>query len=633
MVENEGNRDHQQLSSFETIERRLAALREVMIQRDLYAYIVPMGDPHLNEYVPECWQRLQWLSGFTGSAGTLLIDQVGCWLWTDFRYFVQANEELAHGKITLMKSGVPDVETLEKWCRNRYGSRRIGVDPLTLSSALGKQLKEAVRSGGGELVPTSENLVDSIWNSRPPLPKSPVSIWPLEYAGESHTSKLQRIKEELAATSSEDKHLIVTTLDSIAWLLNLRGHDIPYNPVFLAYVIVSIQAVGPARVRFFVDSSRFAPGVLQYLQENGVDLHEYGAFYEELQSCGGLVVYDAETTNYAISSLLNNKDQAEVSQRTEGNPIPLFKSKKNSVERDGMRASHRRDGFAVSRMLHWLYRNVRAEELGGVDLSTIDEIAVDHKLCELRARDSLFVTPSFPSIVGFGAHGAIVHYRANPDSSVPITNKAIVLIDSGGQYHDGTTDITRTVHLGKSSAKERELYTRVLKGHIALSRLVFPDRIDGPLIDAFARSFLWEVGKEYGHGTGHGVGCFLNVHEFPPSISPKYRKAPLHEGMVVSNEPGYYEEGEFGIRIENLVLVVKADCGDQERYLKFETLTKVPYCRELIDTNLLTVGERNFINEYHEEVLLLHRVQAGTLPSPEREEFEEWLSLACAPLG
>jgi Xaa-Pro aminopeptidase len=632
MVENKRNSDNQRPPTFESIEPRLDAMREVMAQRDLYAYIIPMGDPHLSEYVPECWQRLQWLSGFTGSAGTLLIDQQGCWLWTDFRYFVQAMQEIPPGKITLMKSGVSGVETLVEWCGSRYASHRVGVDSLTLSSALGRQLKNAVRSGRGELVSTSENLVDLIWSNRPPLPKLPVSTWPLEYAGESYASKLQRIKGELAVTGIENKHLIVTMLDSIAWLLNLRGHDIPYNPVFLAYVIVSMSDRGPTRARLFVDSSRFAPDVTRYLEENGVELREYGAFYAELQACRGVVVYDPVTTNYAISSLFSDDEyQAEV-LITEGDPISLLKSQKNNVERDGMRASHRRDGFAVSRMLHWLWHKVRAGEVEGSTLSTVDEISVDEKLCELRALDPLFVTPSFPSIVGFGAHGAIVHYRAKPESSVPITDSAIVLIDSGGQYQDGTTDITRTVHMGMPTPRERELYTRVLKGHIALSRMIFPDRIDGPLIDAFARSFLWEVGKDYGHGTGHGVGCYLNVHEFPPSISPKYRKAPLHEGMVVSNEPGYYEEGEFGIRIENLVLVVKADCGDCDRFLKFETLTKVPYCRVLIDVDLLTPDERNFVDEYHDEVLQLHKVQAGTLPSPEREQFQDWLNQACAPL-
>jgi Xaa-Pro aminopeptidase len=635
MVANESSDDKQQSGIFENIEQRLDAMRAVMTQRDLYACIVPMSDPHLNEYVPECWQRLQWLSGFTGSAGTLLIDQEGCWLWTDSRYFVQAAQELPP-KIILMKSGVEGVETLEQWCGNRYGSRRTGVDPLTLSSALGGQLKKAIHSAGGELVSTGENLVDLIWANRPSLPISPVSIWPLEYAGESYASKLQRIKDEPVVKSAEEKHLIITTLDSIAWLLNLRGQDIPHNPVFLAYMIVSISDSGPARVRLFTDSSRFAPDVPGYLEENGVELCDYGVFYAELQAISGEVVYDPATTNYAIYSLLKSgEDQAAVVDRvlvTEGSPIPLLKSQKNSVERDGMRASHRRDGLAVCRMLHWLWQNVATGEVAGSGKSQVDEVSVDERLCELRALDPLFITPSFPSIVGVGAHGAIVHYRANPESSVPVTKDAIVLIDSGGQYRDGTTDITRTVHLGTPGARERELYTRVLKGHITLTRMVFPNRIDGCLIDAFARSFLWEVGKDYGHGTGHGVGCYLNVHEFPPSIAQKYRKAPLCEGMVVSNEPGYYEEGEFGIRIENLLLVVKADFGDQERYLKFETLTKVPYCRALIEVTLLTPDERKFVDEYHDEVLQIHMAQAETLPSAEREQFREWLSQACARL-
>jgi Xaa-Pro aminopeptidase len=355
-----------------------------------------------------------------------------------------------------------------------------------------------------------------------------------------------------------------------------------------------------------------------------------------LQACQGVVVYDPATANYAVSLVsaddLTTEKQAERTLVTEGNPIALFKSQKNRVERDGMRACHRRDGFAVSRMLHWLWRNSgSATGQEGAECA-IDEISIDEKLGEYRSLDPLFVMPSFPSIVGFGAHGAIVHYRARPETSLSVTRDAIVLIDSGGQYFDGTTDITRTVHLGTPSARERELYTRVLKGHIAISRLVFPDRTDGPLIDAFARSFLWEIGKDYGHGTGHGVGCFLNVHEFPPSIAPKFRKAPLHEGMVVSNEPGYYEEGAFGIRIENLLLVVKADCGDQDPYLKFETLTKVPYCRALIEVPLLTSEELQFVDEYHSEVLLLHTAQANTLPLSEREQFLEWLGQACAPL-
>lgn len=636
MVNNERDGNLQQTERFESIQQRLDAMREVMKARDLYAYIIPMSDPHLNEYVPGCWQRLQWMSGFTGSAGTLLIDQEGCWLWTDSRYFVQAAEELLPGGISLMKIGVAGVETLEQWCKNRYGSRHVGVDPLTLSSSSGEQLRKALIEAGGELVCTSDNLVDLIWTTRPSLPLFPVNIWPIEYAGESYASKLQRVIDELRPAGSQAKHLILTTLDSIAWLLNLRGQDIPYNPVFLAYLIISVSDSGPGRARLFVDGSRLAPEVTRYLEENGVELFAYEAFYAELQACQGVVVYDPATANYAISLILGNTafpgGQVERVPITEGNPVPLFKSQKNSVERDGMRASHRRDGFAVSRMLHWLERS--SEVVGDEENAPFaaNEISVDEKLCELRSLDPLFVTPSFPSIVGVGAHGAIVHYRAKPESSVPVTKESVVLIDSGGQYCDGTTDITRTVYLGTPDAKEREFYTRVLKGHIAISRLIFPDRIDGSFIDAFARSYLWEIGKDYGHGTGHGVGCYLNVHEFPPSIAPKYRKAPLHEGMVVSNEPGYYEEGEFGIRIENLLLVVNAACSGQDRFLRFETLTKVPYCRALIEVSLLSADERQFVDRYHDEVLQLHTAQANALPSPEREEFVDWLTHACAPL-
>ena len=643
---NEDLKNSKQNISIESIAERIEALRAIMRQNGLYGYIIPMGDPHLNEYVPECWQRLQWLSNFTGSAGTLLIDQEGCWLWTDSRYFVQAGNELPSEHITLMKSGIAGVDTLEQWCHKKYTCHCIGVDSRTLSSALGEQLIKSFGSGRAELVLANENLVDQIWINRPPLATSLVSILPLEYSGESCTSKLQRISQELLIVNSlekntvnktiVDKHLIVTTLDSIAWLLNLRAQDIPYNPVFLAYAIITISESSGTRVRLFVDQSRFAPDVGPYLELNGVELSEYDAFYVELQGCSGVVSYDPVTTNYAIVSLLKSESQQSVVCRqlflNEGNPIPLLKSQKNSVEREGMRSCHQRDGFAVSRMLHWLFRQTRTDHFAAGLKAHVDELLVDQMLCELRMYDPLFMSPSFPSIVGFGAHGAIVHYRATLESTIPIDATAMVLIDSGGQYRDGTTDITRTVHFGMPNARECELYTRVLKGHIALSRMIFPDRTDGAMIDAFARSSLWEIGKDYGHGTGHGVGCFLNVHEFPPSIAPKYRKAPLMEGMVVSNEPGYYEDGKFGIRIENLVLVVKAECSDQASFLKFETLTKVPYCRELIDLALLTLEERRFINEYHQEVFRVHIKRAAELPSPERQQFQEWLYQVCASL-
>lgn len=607
-------------------DQRIQQLRRELKRRGIFGYIIPMTDPHGSEYVQPFWQRIGYLCGFTGSAGTLIVDLEGSRLWTDSRYFIQAVAELAGSEVQLMRSGTPDCLTLDTWCESRYSGVKIAIDPLTIAVEQGRKLQQVLQKVGGELVCLDQNLVDQIWTDRPALFLGSLDIVPFEHCGESLSCKLSRVRERLYAKEPLGKniHLVLTALDSIAWLLNLRGKDISCSSVFISYLIVSFTE-NLNKVLLFIDRSRINPSVVSYLECNSIEVCDYNSFYEHLATCTGEVVYDPRRANFKVSGVLDSDKETGLSD-----PVPLLKSQKNDIEQDGLRACHRRDGFAVTRCLFWLYSRWDVDK---DEYTRVSEVACADRLLAFRSVDPLFVSHSFEPIVGWRANGAIVHYRPMRGCDAVIADQGILLVDSGGHYIDGTTDITRTVIFGTPSKVMKEMYTRVLKGHIALSRLIFPASTEGALIDVCARQYLWEVGRNYGHGTGHGIGHNLNVHEFPPSIAPLAKNSPLKRGMVVSNEPGYYCEGEFGIRIENILLVVPvSECSSESEFLKFQTLTKVPYCRELIDLDLLSVCERTFINDYHNEVFLSHQEFIPLLEPAERDGFVNWLETVCNPL-
>ncbi len=576
------------------------------------AYYVPSTDPHQNEYVPACWQRRQWLSGFTGSAGDMLITRTMAGLWTDGRYFLQAGQEIQGSSIKLFKMGVKGVPTLSGWLEaNMKKGQVLGADPQVLSRAVKAELEGALGRAGAKLKHVDGNLVDRVWTDQPAPSKAEIEILPSKYAGEAVSSKLRRIRQEMSK-SRAGAH-VLTTLDAIAWLFNIRCQDVEFNPVTIAYAVIT-----PKQAVLFTDPDKVTEKVRTVLAPT-VTIMPYTGMAAELTALAKSktkIWVDGQTVNAWVLQKLKG-----CALHTAPSPIALLKAKKNAKEIAGMRASHRRDGLVMVRFLRWL-----SEEVSG---GAVTERSAAAQLSAMRAEGDNFRGESFETIAGYGAHGAIIHYGATEESDATLAPEGIFLIDSGGQYLDGTTDITRTVLLGgKATPEQRDRYTRVLKGHIALARLRFPTGTAGRQIDAFARKALWDVGLNYQHGTGHGVGFYLNVHEGPQSIShARCVGVPLEAGNILSNEPGFYKEGEFGIRLENLVLVVKDEdvSSEEETFLGFETLTVCPFDRRLIDVALLTKGQRAWVDAYHRHV-------RATLSEQLEGKDVKWLKRATRPL-
>lgn len=580
-----------------SVKQRLAALRALMQQHKLDAYFVPSVDPHGSEYVPDCWQRRAFISGFTGSAGDVVVTASGAGLWTDGRYFIQAAAQLKGSGIKLMKMGQPKVPTLEAWIAdNLQSGQLLGADPRVLSKTVAARLAAAAEKAGAKLKLVDANLVDQIWgDERPTLPQAPVLVQPPRYAGETVKSKLKRLRAELAKAKADA--LVISTLDAVAWTFNIRGADVAYNPLVIAYGLVTEQGA-----TLFCDEGKVSPKVRASLDKAGVQVAKYeglGKALAELNRVRAAVWVDPSTVNAWVLSKLRRAKLKEAAS-----PIVAIKARKNPKEIAGAKAAHVRDGAAMVRFLSWLE--------GAVAAGGLSEIDASDKLRELRAEGELFHFESFSPISGYAGNGAIVHYSAEPETAATLKPRGLYLIDSGGQYQDGTTDITRTVLLGgKATAQQKSDFTRVLKGHIAIAELRFPVGTPGRNIDAFARKALWDAGQDYAHGTGHGVGAFLGVHEGPQAISPtRCTGAPLEPGNILSNEPGFYREGEYGIRIENLVLVVEDEATrkgaargkGEARFLRFENLTLCPIDTRLVDVKLLTADERSWLNAYHKAV-------------------------------
>lgn len=570
----------------QTIAARLAALREEMRREHLSAFIFPSSDPHNSEYVPSRWEGRKWISGFDGSAGTAVVTLHSAALWTDSRYFLAAEEQLAGTEFQLMRERVDGTPSIAEWIATEIEgaeSSEIGVDGMCMTYAECSDLKTDLKHYGGITVRTNLDILDRIWTDRPSVPLNPVSIQPIEYAGESCHDKLGRIRSSLLRRGAGG--MLMTQLDDIAWTLNLRGTDVHCTPVFVAWLIVAEEVAV-----LYIKDEKLSPEVIEYLNAEGVAVDDYDNIIDALNSYDGYtLLIDPATTNYTLSQLRGNFNLVSAPS-----PVPEMKAIKNEVECNGFRNAMQRDGVAMVKFLKWL------EE--AVPKGCETELSVSAKLRQLRAEQPLFKDESFDTIAGYEEHGAIVHYEPTHDTDVPLRPEGFLLLDSGAQYLDGTTDITRTIQLGKVTDLHRRVYTLVLKGHLSLQNLCFPRGAAGTQLDAVARVAMWREGMNFMHGTGHGVGSYLSVHEGPHQIRQEYRPAPMLEGMTVTDEPGLYLAGKFGVRIENTLLTVPYMTTEFGKFLRFEPLTLCPIDTRPIVVDMLSTEELGLLNAYHKMV-------------------------------
>ena len=590
------------------IEQRLAALRDVMRRESIDAFIFPSTDPHNGEYVPEHWEGRKWISGFNGSAGTAVVTMDAAALWTDSRYFLAAAEQLEGTEFKLMKERVEGTPSIIKWLGQKLSfvsSPVVGIDGMVNSEASEAELIAGLRNESGITVRTNFDPLGQIWTDRPPVPQNKITVHPLEYAGESCASKLERIRAMLKDMNACG--MLAAALDDIAWTLNLRGSDVHCNPVFVSYLLITSR-----HATLFVDGAKLDDGVREYLKGEGVDTADYNKVKDALAAYSEYnILLDPCEINHTLFSAVRCEKVAQPS------PIPYMKAVKNSAEIEGFRRAMLRDGVALVKFLRWLKPAVEA---GGET-----EMSVDRKLTSLRAEQKLFKDISFDTIAAYQEHGAIVHYEATPETDVPLRPEGLILIDSGAQYLDGTTDITRTIALGDVTEEQKLVYTLVLKGHIQLELCKFPRGSSGTQLDALARKDMWRYGFNYMHGTGHGVGSYLNVHEGPHQIRMEYRPAPLVEGMTVTDEPGIYLAGRFGVRIENTLLTVPYRDTEFGSFLGFESFTLCPIDLAPVKKEMLLPEEKEWLNAYHRTVY--DRL------SPHLEgEDREWLASACAEI-
>ena len=565
-------------------DERLELLRAYMRKMNLHAFIVPSTDAHISEYIPAYWETRKWISGFTGSAGTVVVTRKKAALWTDSRYFLQAARELAGSEIILFKDCLPDTISIPNWLKEQLSENdRVGIDGSVYSAKEALKLKSELESEKIKLV-SDYDPFDEIWIGRPLLPQNPVTIHPLEFAGETARKKIERV---LAEAAKHDANAVwISTLDTIAWLFNIRGSDVPYNPVVVAYAFISHN-----ENILFVDLEKITSEVSDYLQQEGVRVVDYYRARDYLaELCNRSVCLDSSKLSYSMYNLLAERnwvvDTVSVAD--------LLKSMKTAIEADGFRQTMISDGVALTKFFMWFEK--------AVPEGIVTEHTVGLKLEELRSQQENFVSESFPTIAGYGANGAINHYHPTPEHCKQVLPEGLLLIDSGGQYLIGTTDVTRTVAVGALTGAMKKDYTLVLKGMIGLSRAVFPARTRGAQIDILARRAMWEEGINYGHGTGHGVGYFLNVHEGPHSIRQEENPITLRPGMISTNEPGIYRDHAYGIRIENMMLTTLAMTTDYGDFYRFETLTLCPIDTTPIIKEMLTPEEITWLNDYHQKV-------------------------------
>lgn len=591
------------------IELRLARLRELMKREHLSAFIFPSTDAHQSEYVADHWRGREWISGFNGSAGTAVVTMTSAALWTDSRYFLAAEEQLEGTEYQLMRLKMEGTPTIAEWLGKELQdvqSPEVGLDGMVNSYNYVKDLSYSLRKLGGITLRTNLDPLEQIWENRPSLPANPVEIQPLEYAGETLASKVARIRKALRELHADG--ILVSALDDIAWTLNLRGTDVHCNPVFVSYLLIESD-----KVSLFVDDNKLSPEVKQYLQDNQVSLYKYNKVEKCLESYSEYnILLDGDETSYYLWKVVKCQEIVAA-----GSPIPAMKAVKNKAEIEGYRSAMLKDGVAMVKFLKWLKPAVEA---GGQT-----EISIDEKLTSLRAEQKLFRDISFDTIAGYAQHGAIVHYEATPETDVVLKPEGLILIDSGAQYQDGTTDITRTIALGPVSEEMKHIYTLVLKAHIQLELVKFPDGASGTQLDAVGRECMWREGYNFLHGTGHGVGSYLCVHEGPHQIRMEWMPTPLRAGMTLTDEPGLYLAGKFGVRIENTVLISDYMSTEFGKFLQIEPLTLCPIDTTPIDVDMLLPEEIDWLNAYH------HSVYEKLSPFLDEEE-KIWLENATKPI-
>ena len=557
-----------------------------MKREHLSAFIFPSTDAHQSEYVADHWQGRAWISGFNGSAGTAVVTMHSAALWTDSRYFLAAEEQLQDTEFLLMKLKIEGTPTIPEWIVGELAdvdSPEIGLDGMVNSYTDTVALMADLRKAGGITIRTNFDPLAVIWKNRPDIPGNPVEIQPMEYAGESVSSKIERIRKALRVKHADG--MLVSALDDIAWALNLRGTDVHCNPVFVSYLLISTD-----KVSLFVDEKKVTEEVKGYLAENHIAVYNYNKVEDGLKGYSEYnILLDGDETNYYLWKMVECQEIVAAKS-----PIPVMKAVKNDAEIAGYRQAMLRDGVAMVKFLKWLKPAVEA---GGQT-----EISVDKKLTALRASQDLFRDISFDTIAGYGAHGAIVHYEATPETDVPLKPEGFILIDSGAQYQDGTTDITRTIALGPVTEEMKRVYTLVLKGHIQLELAKFPDGASGTQLDALSREAMWREGFNFLHGTGHGVGSYLCVHEGPHQIRMEWKPTPLRAGMTVTDEPGLYLAGKFGVRTENTLLIKEYMETEFGKFLQMESLTLCPIDTTPIDMTMLLPEEIDWLNAYHKEV-------------------------------
>lgn len=588
---------------------RIEELRTVMKSEGIDAFVFPSTDPHNGEYVPEHWKGREFISGFNGSAGTVVVTMDDAALWTDSRYFLQAEEQLAGTGFRLMKLKIEGTPTISQWLGRKLaanGGTVVGIDGMVNSIGTVEALADELRAEGGITLRTNFDPLKVIWKDRPAIPSDMAIVHPQKYAGESAQSKIARIRQALRERHVEG--MLVSALDDIAWALNIRGTDVHCNPVVVSYLLITMDSV-----TLYINSDKLTPVVREHLAANGVMTDEYENVKNGLAGYDGYnILMDPDETCYTLYKAYGDRPKVLAPS-----PLPSMKIVKNETEIMGYRYAMLRDGIAMVKFLRWL---VPAVEEGGVT-----EVSASDELEAFRAEQSLFKDISFDTIAGYGAHGAIVHYEPTPETDIELKPEGLLLLDSGAQYLDGTTDITRTIALGPVTDEQKHIYTLVLKGHIRLAMAKFPANASGTQLDILAREAMWREGLNYLHGTGHGVGSYLSVHEGPHQIRMEYKPEPLRVGMTVTNEPGLYLAGKFGVRIENTMLITEYMNTEYGRFLKLEPLTLCPIDKAPIDVDMLADEELDYLNDYHAAVF-------KSLSPYLDDEMTEWLANACAPL-
>jgi len=588
-----------------TVTQRIDALREAMKREHLAAFIFPSTDPHQGEYVPDHWKGREFISGFNGSAGTAGVTMTSAALWTDSRYFIAAAEQLEGTEYQLMKLKVEGTPTIAEWLGKELADaadKSVGIDGMTASVNTVEELIVELRKQGGLVLQTNFDVLKRIWTDRPAIPDNKVELQPIELSGEDAQSKLLDIRKALREQHADG--MLMAALDDIAWTLNLRGSDVHCNPVFVSYLLItSTNAI------LYINKEKLTSEVCDYLETNRVSIAPYEDVVKGLSNYFEYnILLDPDEVNYTLFKSVKR----EVVRGT--SPVPMMKAVKNKTEQEGFRRAMVRDGVAMVKFLKWLEDNPDQTEM-----------SVSGKLEQLRSEQPLYRGLSFDTIAAYEQHGAIVHYEATPESDVPLKPEGFLLLDSGAQYQDGTTDITRTIAMGPLTDEQRMVYTLVLKGHIDLQMLHFPDGASGTQIDAIARQPLWQHSLNFLHGTGHGVGCYLNVHEGPHQVRMEWKPAKLHAGMTVTDEPGVYLEGRFGVRIENTLLIVPAGESEFGKFLGFETLTLCPIDVRPIIKEMLTPAERMWLNDYH--AMVYQRLKEHL-----KEDEVEWLKSVTTPI-